>query len=115
MEFLKKTLLEYSANKPSFFIIYQVGNLSTESRFWDYPERFNQTRPSYYIPTAVGTSDLTASMAAAFASASLAFQNVDRAYAQVRRPWRIPTPFVITKSALTPKSAPQILVSHAAP
>ncbi len=62
----------------------QVGNVSEENRYWGYPEAYTKTRPSYYIPTTVGTSDLTASMSAAFASSSLALQNVDKAYAQVR-------------------------------
>jgi hypothetical protein len=35
------------------------------------------------VPTTIGTSDLTGSMSAAFAAASLAFQNVDKPYAQV--------------------------------
>jgi Glycosyl hydrolase family 9 len=61
-----------------------VGNLSTESRYWGYPEANTNVRPSYYVPTTIGTSDLTGSMSAAFAAASLAFQNVDKAYAQVR-------------------------------
>ena len=61
----------------------QVGNLSTESRYWGYPEANTNTRPSYYVPTTIGTSDLTGSMSAAFAAASLAFQNVDKPYAQV--------------------------------
>lgn len=60
----------------------QVGNLSTESRYWGYPEANTNTRPSYYVPTTIGTSDLTASMSAAFAASSLAFQDTDKAYAQ---------------------------------
>ncbi len=36
----------------------QVGNLSTESRFWGYPENFTQARPSYYVPTNYGVGDL---------------------------------------------------------
>ena len=57
--------------------------MSTESRYWGYPEANTNTRPSYYVPTTIGTSDLTGSMSAAFAAASLAFQNVDKPYAQV--------------------------------
>ena len=38
------------------------------------------------MPTTIGTSDLTGSMSAAFAAASLAFQNVDKPYAQARFP-----------------------------
>ncbi len=69
-------------------LCFQVGNLSTESRYWGYPEAFTGARPSYYVPTSIGTSDLTGSMAAAFAASSLAFQETDKAYAQVtaRRP-----------------------------
>ena len=62
----------------------QVGNVSEENRYWGYPEAYTKARPSYYIRTTVGTSDLTASMSAAFASASLALQNVNKPYAQVR-------------------------------
>lgn len=82
VEFLKKTLLEYTPGNPDFFIIYQVGNLSTESRYWGYPEAFQGARPSYYVPTMIGTSDLTSSMSAAFVSASIAFQKSNVAYAQ---------------------------------
>ena len=60
----------------------QVGNLSTESRFWGYPENFTQARPSYYVPTNYGVGDLAGSMTAAFASSSLVFKTLDKAYAQ---------------------------------
>ncbi len=42
----------------SNLLFRQVGNLSTESRFWGYPENFTQARPSYYVPTNYGVGDL---------------------------------------------------------
>jgi Glycosyl hydrolase family 9 len=76
-------LCRHSAADTISCSVLQVGNLSTESRYWGYPEANTNTRPSYYVPTTIGTSDLTGSMSAAFAAASLAFQNVDKPYAQV--------------------------------
>ena len=60
----------------------QVGNISTESQFWGYPENFTLARPSYYVPTNYGVGDLAGSMSAAFASSSLVFKSLDASYAQ---------------------------------
>ncbi len=61
-----------------------MGNISTESRYWGYPEAFTGARPSYYVNTSSGSADLTGSMAAAFAASSLALKAADPPYAQVR-------------------------------
>ena len=68
----------------SLSIVAQVGNLSTAARYWGYPEADKAPRPSFYIPTSIGTADLTASMSAAFAAASLALRPVYASYAQVQ-------------------------------
>lgn len=82
IEYLKTTLLEFTPTNPKFYVIYQVGNISVESNYWGYPEANTDVRPAYYIPTTVGASDLTASMAAAFAASSIAFQSANKVYAQ---------------------------------
>jgi endoglucanase len=59
----------------------QVGNITTESQYWGYPESFTSARPSYYVPTSWPAADLAASMAAAFAASALALKDADLAYA----------------------------------
>lgn len=60
----------------------QVGNITTESSYWGFPENATFDRPSYYIPTKWGTSDLSSSLSAAFSSSALVLRNTDPALAQ---------------------------------
>jgi endoglucanase len=63
----------------------QVGNYTVEKTLWDRPEAYtNKTarRPTYYVTTKNGTSDLAGQMIAAFASTALVFQDRDPAYAE---------------------------------
>lgn len=80
--YLQKTMVGYTAGSTNYYLVYQVGNISTESRYWGYPENFTAARPSYYVPTSFGVADLAGSMSAAFSSSAMAFRSTNKAYAQ---------------------------------
>ncbi|KAK9804363.1 hypothetical protein WJX72_009368 [[Myrmecia] bisecta] len=86
-DYLLKTYKPLAANASStvkdFEILYQVGNLTTDSEFWGPPEAMNSTnmpRPAYNVSTANGASDLAGQMVAAFAATALVFKDSDSAY-----------------------------------
>jgi hypothetical protein len=69
-----------TARNTNYNIIYQSGNYTAEQGLWDRPENLKAPRPSYYISTYDGASDLAGQMAAAFASSAMVFQRTDPAY-----------------------------------
>ena len=58
----------------------QSGNYTVEQGTWDRPEDLVAPRPSYFVSTYDGASDLAGQMSAAFTSTALLFENSDPAY-----------------------------------
>lgn len=58
----------------------QVGNLTEDRMHWERPEEITERRPTYYISTRNGTSDLVGQMVGAFVSSALVFQQTDPEY-----------------------------------
>ena len=47
---------------------------------WERPEEMTMRRPTYYISTRNGTSDLVGQMVGAFVSSAMVFQQTDPEY-----------------------------------
>lgn len=78
----------------------QVGNISKESRYWGYSEAYTAPRPSFWVNSS-SAADLTGSMSAAFAAASMAFRKDNPAYSKVRTPGRTHS-IIVLHDALQP-------------
>ncbi len=57
-----------------------MGNLTADRMEWQRPEDMTMRRPTYYISTRNGTSDLVGQMVGAFVSSALVFQQTDPEY-----------------------------------
>ena len=60
----------------------QVGNYSADKMVWTRPEEITMARPTYFISSANGTSDLGGQIVAALVSSALVFQDLDPNYYQ---------------------------------
>ena len=58
----------------------QVGNYTADNAVWTRPEDITMARPTYYISTANGTSDLGGQIVGALVSTALVFQQLDPPY-----------------------------------
>lgn len=58
----------------------QVGNMTADQLVWERPDEMTMRRPTYYISTRNGTSDLVGQMVGAFVSSAMVFQQTDPAY-----------------------------------
>ncbi|KAK9828913.1 hypothetical protein WJX72_002766 [[Myrmecia] bisecta] len=61
-------------------IIYQVGNYTQDKGYWGRPENMTGPRPTYYISTVNGTSDLVGQLVGALVSTAMVFQTDDPDY-----------------------------------
>ncbi|XP_025831030.1 endoglucanase 13 [Agrilus planipennis] len=69
---------------PSAYEFYgQVGDFSTDHRFWGRPEDLNMSRPAYKIDKDHPGSDLAGEAAAALAASSLVFRETNKTYADI--------------------------------
>ena len=57
-----------------------MGNLTDDRSVWERPEQMTMRRPTYFISTLNGTSDLVGQMVAAFVSTAIVFQPTDPDY-----------------------------------
>ncbi|KAL3152997.1 hypothetical protein ABBQ38_012024 [Trebouxia sp. C0009 RCD-2024] len=68
------------STKPEFYIVYQVGNQTQEKRLWTRPEEETGTRPTYFVTTYNGTSDLAGQISAALSATAMVFRESDPSY-----------------------------------
>ena len=61
-------------------LLVQVGNLTDDRLVWERPEEMTMRRPTYYISTRNGTSDLGGQMVGAFVASAMVFQQTDPDY-----------------------------------
>ena len=61
-------------------MLVQVGNLTADRLYWERPEEMTMPRPTYYISTKNGTSDLVGQMVGALVSSAMVFQQTDPEY-----------------------------------
>jgi hypothetical protein len=79
-DYLLKTIV-YDSNNNITGMVYQMGNLTTDSLYWGRPEDITMKRP-YYIANNTLMSDLGGATVGALASAALAWRQTDYGYYQ---------------------------------
>ncbi|CAL8466081.1 g5617 [Coccomyxa elongata] len=87
-DYLLKTFRPDTTTNKGHFIVYQVGNLTQDIKYWGPPENMtatNMKRPAYIVRTADGASDLAGSMVGALASTAIAWQKYGNDSAYVDR------------------------------
>ena len=83
----------------------QVGNATEDILAWSRPEDITAPRPFYYVPVALGTSDLLGQLVGALASTALVFKETTPTTYDTLMSWALPLYGVAIGAHLSASSA----------